>query len=699
MPMTLTGSFNRRNIMAGDGYETVTSGYLGYDSSGYEEYRIYYEPANGDAFDTTETALELRIRLTLKKRTNETSGASILVHNYTRALQGTNELIDAGEWYTRISSYSSGANAVYTADGTSEQEVVYSTTDTALISRILSFGIGLTASSDLFQVTACVLELDVSSASTPPVISLNNGYGKIIDGKYWHYPWNEFTLSVNYEQEMDNPLWQVRLEYTAYGGEVTQTFTSSDGSSYVTVPTGYWKGLPNAGTLKITAYSDAGAASNVIEMPFEVALYTVSFTSHTSGSIIQSDADAVITWEAAAPTTPSGLVMSQEPTKYVRWIWWDDEEPTSGTYMTGTTYTISADVLAGHSVLHMAVPEVYGDGTYGLSQREREAAAVLNLYIQQVAGTGEVTISPLDSNGGIYNQFTVSWTSAAQAAYQVQVGDIYDSGIVWGSATSHKVQRFFGFGVYQAVIYPVRIRIQGTDGVWTDWTEPINLTRSGWTYNNDMPGLTAAAADSGVIVRLDTSIYNGGDPTRLLIYRNGIQIAQLLPNGGTVEYLDRNANGKTEYTAYLIPEHEWEDGGTCWGFAPVTVDAAPTTDGLFLPDNTWVPLRYTASAPRQYRTNVSEETHAKYYAGRTYPVFMRSGRKTKEFTMSYAAVGNELADLLEEAAGEMVIYKNRLGQVIHGELNQVSAVRGRLACEVSFTVTQADYTDEIPYTW
>lgn len=67
--------------------------------------------------------------------------------------------------------------------------------------------------------------------------------------------------------------------------------------------------------------------------------------------------------------------------------------------------------------------------------------------------------------------------------------------------------------------------------------------------------------------------------------------------------------------------------------------------------------------------------------------------------MSYADPDNDLAELLEEAAGQTVCWKNRLGKVIHGEINGVSSETGRLGCKVSFGIAQADHTDGIPYTW
>lgn len=689
MPITLTGTFDRRcikNDLEDGGYETITNGYVGIEPDVSAMYRIWYKPSAGDAFDTTETIKQLRIRMTGKKKTDESSGVYIAVHSYSQAIQPSGTIIDDGEIFSRLQSYSAGSGRAYVADGTAAQDVIYTTEDAAEISRILQYGVGLLATGDVYQITSCVLEVDITSAATPPVISLMHGFGRVVDGKYWHYPENPFTLVVEYSQEMESPIRYLKLEYTDQTG-YTRNYTET-GLNSITVPDYIWGDLPRYGTLRLQAGSEGGGYSEWLEVPFEVAMYDIRYTSHTSGSIVQSGDTLELTWETYPASGNPAIVATEmdPPTQFIRYIWYDDEELSAGTYTTESTYTIQSESLVGHTAIHIAVCEVYGDN---LASRDTERASVMNLYIQQAAGVGGVTVSPLQYTDPdiYYPRITVSWESTGQAAYRIKVGDVYDSGPVWGTETSHKIPVMMDNGTYA-----VQVKVQDTSGIWGDWTEPVWVTveNSQTVYN------TIKSHNNGHEAVITVTLE---DPTRygtVLFYRDGTLIGQVETGGAAVvTYTDRNANGTVQYFARCVSASSGVYGVT----ETVVLDAVPKTDGLILADGTWVPLRYTSSAPRVYRTNVSEETYAKFYTGRSYPVYLRSGRRMRELTMSYRDKGNDLADILEAAAGEMVVYKNRIGQVIHGELNGVSAGRGRMYCEVSFVIAQADHTDEILYKW
>lgn len=686
MPRIVTGQISYASAIRDTTDETYTHGnraYFGSEggASGIDNiYVLYFTPVSGELQDIAESAInELRIRLTLKKKTTVATDSVFIYKVYS----------DAQSWHSPKSLYDivDGGGEVYTyawvefANQLEAQEIIISLSgQAAYYAAQYGFSIASLTLGDITEITAYTMEADVSDRYVAPIVSLANGFGSVVDGKYWHNPANPFTLIVDYAQEAGEPIGQISLEFTGKGG-ITRIIHGEIGLNSIDVPELYWSYLPNSGTIKLVVSSAAGVSAEPIEMPFVVAMYDIRFTSHTSGTIVKNNSDLTLTWEPVRPDEiPSIGVVTI--TKYIRYIWWDDEEPATGTHQNDTTYTVSAEQLEGHSALHIAICEVYGDE---VSRRDLDHAAVLNLYIQQVAGTGAVAVTG--------NQLIrVNWESTAQAAFQVRVGE-FVSPVVWGTVTEYKVP----FVLEMHKMYPVQVRIQDTSGNWTDWTEPI-LHTDGTMYSETTYGLSAENTGNAVQVKLKISedFVSSDIRGEVLLFRDDVLIAQM-EAADEIGYTDKYASGFVSYRAAL--SKAGEDSGVFWHWAPVTVDSAPKTDGLFLADGTWVPLRYTASAPRVYRTSASEETYAKYYAGRSYPVYMRSGRKTRELYMSYADPDNDLAELLEEAAGQTVCWKNRLGKVIHGEINGVSSETGRLGCKVSFGIAQADHTDGIPYTW
>jgi hypothetical protein len=170
-------------------------------------------------------------------------------------------------------------------------------------------------------------------------------------------------------------------------------------------------------------------------------------------------------------------------------------------------------------------------------------------------------------------------------------------------------------------------------------------------------------------------------------------IAQL-PGTGTMEYTyeDIMAGGECQYyVRMMMTEGHYAQTET------VTIDAKPSTDGIILADGTWIPLRYTQDFPRRYNITSREETYQRYYAGRAYPVSIRSGRKSRQVSMEYIDKGHAICSALERETGSVVIYKTVLGDVIQGELNQVMAGKGSLYSTVSFKILECDHTEAIEY--
>lgn len=686
---TLTGEFLLSCAKREYDFEGVSStdatwtseNYIGHtytDSSKGYDYRLRVNPGSGEAFTygNTDKIVGVRLKVTFKRKT--TTDTSTMIEVRYAKDSDTATLTNGNTWYRCATStnYYTKFKSFLPDSVTEEYEQTihnYTAMTTELkngISKGMSF---VYDSSDIIQIQAITLELDVADEYVPPEISFLAENGTMVDGVYHHDPNKAFLVSVDYSQVSGETIQQLNVNGTGF--TAVSAWYAGVGETSLSIPSSCWNTLPRIGTLTIVA-KGSETESNTLVIPYVVDEYDVHFTSPTSGSVIQSDTDVTISWEAVAPSAQT----IDAPSKYLPEIWFDNGEGSGGGYTTLTSKTITADQLTGHSQLHMRLYSYYA-----LCEDSKENAPVMNLYIQQVAGTGNVTVTP--DEGGI---IMVRWESTGQTAYQVRVGGFF-SDIVWGSDTVYKVP----FILKRKETYAISVRIQDTQGAWTDWTEPIYYTKAGYTYGKGYT-LSASVSKNGVeitVVNKDEIEIAGA----IILHRDGEPIANL-DVGDIVTYTDTTANGVVLYEAYIPSTSALLNGGMGWLSNTVTVDATPSTDGLVLADETWLPLRYTTDTVK-YGGTASEEVYQRYYSGRSYPVVMRSGRKTETLTLSYADPTGDLADTLIEQVGTTVLFKNRDGLKFWGCLESVTPTRHRGWCEVSLTLRKVDVNEWVPLVW
>lgn len=685
---TLTGTFTmscvkcKRSEAPGFLSTDVTwssDNYVGHTYSGDVEgydYRIRLLPGSGEVFTYSDTSkiVAVRIKTTFKRKTTTNTNTSVQV-KYGRTTNNSNDAntvyatLQSGNYYITWSSFIP-STSTETVETTLYEHAGY----TSELGNAMKYGMGIVyEAGDLIQVSTVTMELDVADEYVPPVITLQSTQsgGVVVGGTYHHDPNKMFTLGVNYTQAANDALQRLTATATGLNGG-TAVFTST--TNYVNVSADQWEKLPVSGTISIFA-QNSKASSNILTIPYVIDEYDVHFTSPTSGSIVRSDADLTISWEAVAPSTQT----IDAPEKYLTEIWFDDGEGSGGDYTTLTSKTITADQLAGHNQVHMRLYSYYI-----MCETSPSAAPVMNLYIQQVAGTGNVTTYPPSER-----LIKVNWGSTGQTAYQVRVGDFL-SEIMWGSETTYKVP----FILSNGMTYAIRVRIQDAQGAWQDWTEPIYHkadTSNGYSY------AVAATKEDGQIKLTITKTGSPGNPAEIFIYRGDVPIASV-GISDSAEYIDKTANGSVQYHVRVPSTYSIANGGSCWESKPITVDATPDTDGLVLADKTWLPLRYTVDEV-QYSGSASEEVYQRYYSGRQYPVVMRSGRKTETLSLAYADPTGALADILSEQVGTVVLFKNLDGLRFWGCLESVSPTRHRGWCAVSLTLRKVDVNEWVPLVW
>lgn len=688
MAVTLTGNFTATglySIQNNGGYGQGTA-YAGVDTS--MSYKTYCAPGSGDAFDEgyqdtlSDTKAVLKITATQER---------FLVEDALEITIYSTSPVDTEPMYfwqnLEDTRYIVSTHTIEEEIGT--QTVVELTlTNTTDISNLLAYGCSINAgvvgsSRNKYRIYDVSIELTGESSEAGPVLTLNTTSlaGTMSEGTYYHPAGDdEFTVSVGYSQELGTAMQYLRYTVKTAGDE-TGVSTSITGTSF-TVDRSFWTELPASGTLEIMAVSAHGIPSETLVLPWVITHYDLSVTTPVSGAIIQTGEDVVLAWNLVLP---EGMPSAPVPSRYTIWPAWDDSEEFQVAYgTTERTYTISSDSLAGHTKLKLLILDEYG--TDGASVRGMDSGTLVMLYLQPSAALHGITVGIEHLEGKYTPLLTVLWESEGQTAFQITADD-FDTGAVWGTTTQYTIPRLFADGVHV-----IRLRIQDANGTWGEWSDPVYVDAA----NQAVDGTVSLAAQKAATgVRL--SITGTGDALQyadVLIYRDGVLIAQL-PGTDTLkyEYTDAEVSGTCSYYVRLAIDH-----GFYAQSETVTIDATPGTDGILLPDGTWIALKYTRDFPRVYQSTLNEETYEQYYAGRQYPVFMRSGRKARQITREYIDKSGGICDALEAASGSVVLYKTTLGLVIRGELNSVTAGRGAFWSTVSFRLLQSDEPAELTYT-
>ncbi len=695
MAVTLTGTFTK----TGAGRHSDTDTYTSSSQSAGRVSQTYhcvawFKPAEGDAFNEgyqntlTDKKAVLTISVTQKSGINDDG---LKLRYYKNApLDGVNNTYE--DLYRSLLEYSIygaefiGAEETVKTGITSnnrEKVITVTVTDTVKLGYLLSYGISFDAAyGNYYQISNVTLSLTGESSEDAPEIAVDTGYfiGTMSEGTYYHPAGDQdFWAGITYSQNLGTAMQVMR--YTVKDAAGTVVLTGETAAKSFLVPRSLWTSLPASGTIEFTAVSAHGIPSEAAVLPWVVSHYNLQITSPVSGSIIPTGEDVVLAWNLVLP---EGMPSAPVPSRYTIWPAWDDAEEFQVAYaVTERTYTIPAESLAGHTKLKLLILDEYG--TDGAAVRSMNAGALVQLYLQPSAALHGITVGKEHSAGKYTPLLTVQWEAEGQTAFQITADD-FDTGPVWGSDTEYTIPKLFDDGVHV-----IRLRIQDANGTWGAWSEPVyaDVLNPG---TGGAVSLTASAVMNGA--RL--SVVGTGDALQyadVLIYRNGRLTAQI-PGTATMiyEYTDTEGCGVCEYYVRLAIDH-----GVYAQSETVTVDATPETDGILLPDGSWLALRYTQSAPRSYRSTLNEETYEQHFAGREYPVSMRSGRRTKVLQMEYIDKERRICDVLEANTGSVVLYKTTLGESIRGEINNVVSGRGKAWSTVSFRLSRCAEPAELQY--
>lgn len=241
-----------------------------------------------------------------------------------------------------------------------------------------------------------------------------------------------------------------------------------------------------------------------------------------------------------------------------------------------------------------------------------------------------------------------TWEGTDQQAYQIQIGDYYDSGLVYGTGDTFKSPVYIPDGNVTA-----RLRIMNQYNLWSEWSQAlVTITNTPGTA----PVLTVTGGS-------DMTLTWTGTSSETIIFRDGQEVARVTGQG----YIDKYAaNGEVTYFVRSARSSDnYADSNTVTAVCTVPNPMICKVGGQ------WINLRLVTVPVHSVDIVVSRTVDIAQYAYDTFPTAEAAPFRSEYYQLTAAFVrgpDSDFADLL----GEEVVVKDQYGTVIHGIMSSMN---------------------------
>lgn len=546
--------------------------------------------------------------------------------------------------------------------------------------RVIEYGVAfnglspepLTDNNELAYIENIEVSLEYKDPNEPPVIIRGES-----DARDVHAITEPTDLTWTYSQSADVPQKYVDVSLSVLTEDAYVEIISKQECTTpsITIKPELYpqiKSFSNNMTImwfKVRAYSENDVASEWSESWFWNYVFPTAWSLSPGGGESKPGSDIVyLEWESGYRAVGIEDLDVPDPTEY-------DIEYSADAGESWRAIETQFTAPSENGVFYCAVPQgAFPTGIINWRVRAYANGYTVNLWSQEsFIIRVQASTSSVNCDGKPHP--TVSWSASSQIAYQVRFAD-YDSGAVYGTATSHRIPYFYADGAY-----PVQVRTQADDGKWSAWTEPEYVT-----IRNTSPAgsliLTVQKTRHAVALEWSGTVFG-----RYILYRNGIPVYI----GSETRYTDPGAHGECTYYVRGIADPNYLKSNS------VSVDGSPATDCMYdLATQKWIPLRYSA-APRSRAYSETANAVYKYYAGRKYPVAYLDGTADRQLNVAYCFKTMADADAVREALGHPVIYKDTRGRRIIGIFGSMTETVERRLVLHTLNIVQVDYNEEVRY--
>ena len=271
---------------------------------------------------------------------------------------------------------------------------------------------------------------------------------------------------------------------------------------------------------------------------------------------------------------------------------------------------------------------------------------------------------------------TISWTSNEQAAFRVTIGGLFDSGVIYGTATSYTAPVVLPDGSHI-----VTLSIANASGKWTASTASAETANA----PSGSVALTGSVADMSAAL----SWTKTGTFTRLYLLRDGVPIKDTTGLASTKDALFPGAG--TYLVRGLIAGGNYTDSNS----VTLAEDAARSLSIVPLSAGNPVQLRYNLGASPQHDRSTSAAQEYTHYAGRALPVASLSGHLDATHALNYAIESANIHALAAQV-GKAVCIRDRYGRAF-GVLESAQAKYGKRYTALTLSLTEIDYQEAVDY--
>lgn len=272
---------------------------------------------------------------------------------------------------------------------------------------------------------------------------------------------------------------------------------------------------------------------------------------------------------------------------------------------------------------------------------------------------------------------TVSWQSTDQQGYRVKIDDLYDSGVMYGTATSIVVPMYLSDGNYT-----VKVSVVNSYELWSEYgTAPLNVAATS-------TGTVTLTAESGSDVSLTWTATEYSDGM-FIVYRDGNQIAVTSEKA----YVDTLTAGEHVYTVRQIRASDYN--ATALSNA---VEAAAHVETLTIIDTDTgdqMRLQYSSTQYRDEMETKSMDMTLFHFSGAEYPV-----PEISSFTDKIISFRTAFMDLGEAAEFEgfykkTVCVKTPKDNVVVGVFSSFTKTESRFFVGYDFAIQQINFSEVV----
>lgn len=271
---------------------------------------------------------------------------------------------------------------------------------------------------------------------------------------------------------------------------------------------------------------------------------------------------------------------------------------------------------------------------------------------------------------------TIRWTANEQAAFRVTIGNLFDSGVIYGTATSYTAPTVLPDGSHI-----VTLSVANASGKWTASTASVDTANT--------PSGSVALTGSVTDMSAALSWTKTGTFTRLYLLRDGVPIKDIT---GLASTKDALFPGTGTYTVRgLITGGNYTDSNS----VTLAEDAARSLSIVPIAAGNPVQLRYNLGASPQHDRSTSAAQEYTHYAGRALPVASLSGHLDVTHALNYA-IDSANIHALSVLVGKAICIRDRYGRAF-GVLESAQAKYGKRYTALTLSLTEIDYQEAVDY--